>query len=219
MAGVEEEYSGGGAVSFRDKLRGYYAILDANDEFLLRRLLTAAQVVQVRMKHGTGPGISQASRMARRLTASSGALLVVNDHVDIALGVGADGVHLGQSDLPPAGVRSRLPRDFLLGVSAHDLDQVRRAVESGADYIGYGPVYPTTTKENPDPVQGLEALRRAVEAAGEVPVVAIGGITPQRAAEVAATGVAAACAISAVNQARDPASAARQIAVAFRRRP
>jgi thiamine-phosphate pyrophosphorylase len=106
--------------------------------------------------------------------------------------------------------------DLLIGVSTHDLAQVAAAVEGGADYIGYGPVFATGTKRDPDPVQGVDALRAAVARAAPVPVVAIGGITPERAAQVAATGCAAACAIASVNGAADPAAAARAIAAAFR---
>ena len=99
-----------------------------------------------------------------------------------------------------------------IGISTHDLGQVRAACAAGADYLGFGPVFTTTTKEHPDPVQGLAGLRAAVAAAGDRPVVAIGGITPDRAAAVYATGAAAICAIGAVNDAPDVAAAARQMA-------
>src|SRR5690606_5965830 len=96
-----------------------------------------------------------------------------------------------------------------IGISTHDLAQVRAALAGGADYLGYGPVFPTGTKANPDPVQGIARLREAVALAGSTPVVAIGGITPARADEVHGAGVAAVCAIGAINDAPDAAAAAR----------
>jgi thiamine-phosphate pyrophosphorylase len=139
----------------------------------------------------------------------------VNDRLDVALAVGADAVHLGQDDLPLADARRVAQGRLLIGVSTHDEAQVRAAVAGGADYLGFGPVYATGTKENPDPVQGTAGLARAVAAAGGVPIVAIGGITVERAAEVAAAGATAACAIAAVNGAKDPEAAGRAIACAF----
>jgi len=129
----------------------------------------------------------------------------------LALAVDADGVHLGQTDLPLAAARALAGGRLWIGVSTHDAAQVRAAVEGGADYLGYGPVYATTTKANPDPVQGIERLREAVALAGATPVVAIGGITPERVAEVYAAGAAAACAIGAVNEAPDVGAVARRM--------
>jgi thiamine-phosphate pyrophosphorylase len=164
-------------------------------------------VLQVRLKPATTEQIVAVARMARRVCDAAGIPLVVNDRIDIALAVGADAVHLGQTDLPLADAR-RIAGHLAIGVSTHDLAQVRAACAGGADYIGYGPVFGTTTKQNPDPVQGLAGLRRAVEAAS-VPVVAIGGISPATARDVYDTGTAAICAIGAVNGAPDVAVAAR----------
>jgi len=192
------------------QVRGYYAVVDTPDG----GADPCAPVVQLRLKQAPS---AELVRVGRRLRSElTGALFIVNDRLDVALAVGADGVHLGQDDLPLAEARRIVgDRDFLIGISTHDLDQVAAAVAGGADYLGYGPVFATTTKENPDPVQGLAALAAAVERARPVPVVAIGGITPELAAEVAATGCAAACAIGAVHRAADPAAAARTIADAF----
>ena len=151
------------------------------------------------------------ARLAREICNERGALLIVNDRIDVALAAGADGVHLGQTDVPLAEAR-KLARKLLIGVSTHDLAQVRAAVAGGADYLGYGPVYATRTKANPDPVQGLAALRVAVTAAGETPIVAIGGITPAHAQDVYAAGAAAICAIRAVNEAADVVAAALGLA-------
>jgi thiamine-phosphate pyrophosphorylase len=193
-------------------LRGFYAVLDREDEALARALARHACVLQVRIKPGDP---LPAARMARRITREAGIPLVVNDRIDVALAVGADGVHLGQTDLPLGSARRLLGgHPMLIGVSTHDLDQVRAA--RGADYLGFGPVFATSTKANPDPVRGLELLAEAVRAT-PLPVVAIGGITPERAPGVAATGAAAACAIAAVNREINPGEAGRQIAAAFRK--
>jgi len=197
----------------REAIRGFYGVLDREDEALARKLVSVARVLQVRVKPRAGPAdvhqLTRIARMARRVCDEVGAALVINDRVDLALAVGADGVHLGQTDLPLAVAR-RLAGDRLwIGVSTHDLAQVAAACDAGADYLGFGPVFATSTKVAPDPVQGLDGLLRAVAAAGPVPVVAIGGITPAVAAQVYAAGATALCAIGAVNEAADVAAAAR----------
>jgi thiamine-phosphate pyrophosphorylase len=206
-------------MEWRRKLRGFYAVLDRDDPALARALLSAAHVLQVRLKGASQQHVVGVASWARRLCDERGALLVVNDDLDAAARVGADAVHLGQDDLPLAEARARIQSlgraRPLIGISTHNHEQVVSAVAGGADYLGFGPVYATGTKLNPDPVQGVAALAAAVRAAGAVPVVAIGGITPERAAEVAATGASAACAIAAVNGAPDPVAAARLVAAAF----
>ena len=194
-------------------IRGFYAVLDRDDEQLARALVGpgGARILQVRMKPADTVDIVRVARMARRICSEAGAVLVVNDRIDIALAVGADGVHLGQTDVPIGDARA-ISGELAIGVSTHDLDQVVRAVAQRPAYIAYGPIFATTTKANPDPVQGIDALRRAVIAAGDIPVVAIGGITPTHARAIYATGAAAICAISAVNQASDVVAAARAFA-------
>ncbi|MBZ0233110.1 MAG: thiamine phosphate synthase [Deltaproteobacteria bacterium] len=174
------------------RIRGFYAILDRDDEQLAKLLVTpaadagaGARVLQVRLKPASTREILAAARMARRVTREAGALLVVNDRLDVALACDADGVHLGQDDLPRA------------------------------DYLGFGPVFATSTKANPDPVVGLAGLSSAVQLAAPIPVVAIGGIALEHAPSIAATGAAAACAISAINSAPDPAAAARALSLPF----
>lgn len=212
-------------MSVRDAIAGFYAVLDRDDEALARLLVRESRVLQVRIKprelsagpRAPGPRVDDAvellrvARMARRVCDDAGAALIVNDRIDIALSADADGVHLGQSDIPLEDAR-RISGDLWIGVSTHNLDQVRAACEGGADYLGYGPVFTTTTKDRPDPVQGLAALAAAVTAAAGRPVVAIGGITPHNAADAYRTGAHALCAISAVNEADDPRAAARQLA-------
>jgi thiamine-phosphate pyrophosphorylase len=201
------------AAKVRDQIRGFYAVLDRADEALARALVRTARVLQVRIKPPGGRcdavELMRIARMARRVCDEAGAALIVNDRLDVALAVGADGVHLGQHDLPLADAR-RISRDLWIGISTHDVAQVEAACAAGADYLGFGPVFQTMTKERPDPVQGVAGLAAAVRAAGQTPVVAIGGIRAVDVVDVYRTGAHALCAISAVNAARDPAEAARQ---------
>jgi thiamine-phosphate diphosphorylase len=195
-------------------IRGFYAVLDREDEQLARQLLAVARVLQIRVKPGSAAEILRVARLARQLCDETGALLVVNDRVDLAVAAGADGVHLGQTDLPIEDARRFAP-DLIVGVSTHDTAQVERAVASGADYLGFGPVFATQTKQNPDPVQGIAGLRAAVAAARGTPIVAIGGIeaSPAVAREVYGAGAAAICAIRAVNHAGDVSAAARAFVI------
>jgi len=190
---------------------GFYAVLDRDDEVLARALLSVARVLQVRIKPGHASEILQVAQMARRLCDEAGAQLIVNDRVDIAVAAGADGVHLGQSDLPIEEARRFAPK-LVVGVSTHDVAQVERAVAAGADYLGFGPIFATQTKQNPDPVQGIAGLRAAVTAARGTPIVAIGGIEAHAVSELYAAGAAAICAIRAVNHAAEVALAARSFA-------
>lgn len=208
------------------RIRGFYAILDADDEGLAAALVDpagcAAPVLQVRLKHARTSELLAAAQMARRVTRAANALLIVNDRLDVALAADADGVHLGQDDLPLAAAIHALGAArarMLIGVSTHDLAQVAAAVAGGADYLGFGPVFPTATKANPDPVVGVDGLREACARAGQVPVVAIGGVGVGAAGALHAAGAAAACAISAVNAASDPAAAARALALPWRTPP
>jgi thiamine-phosphate pyrophosphorylase len=193
---------------------GFYAVLDRDDEQLARTLVGpgGAKILQIRIKPGETRDIVRVAKLARRICDEAGALLVINDRVDIALAVRADAVHLGQTDLALPDARAIAGDRLAIGISTHSLHQVEAAVAQRPDYIAYGPIFPTTTKQNPDPVQGLDALRVAVEAAGTIPVVAIGGVTPGHAAEVYASGASAICAISAVNNAADVTAAARSFA-------
>ncbi len=184
-----------------------YAVVDL-------ALRGGAPAIQVRAKKA---GAAELFELASRLAASahaSGALLVVNDRLDVALAVGADGVHLGPDDFPVASARHAAPGGFLIGYSTDDPEAARRAVEDGADYIGCGAVYPTENKADTGGTIGPEGLRNVVEAV-DVPVVGIGGITPERAADVAATGAAGCAVIGAVMAAQDPEVAVRDLLAAF----
>jgi len=200
-------------MSVRDAIRGFYAVLDRDDEALAHALVSCARVLQVRIKPRGGrcetADLMRISEMARRVCDDAGAALIINDRIDVALAVDADGVHLGQADLPIEAAR-QIAGDLWIGVSTHNVEQVRAAIAAGADYLGFGPVFATSTKQQPDPVQGFEGLELAVAAAEGHPLVAIGGITAADVAALYRTGVPAICAISAVNDARSPRDAARR---------
>jgi thiamine-phosphate pyrophosphorylase len=201
-------------------LSGFYGVVDRDDETLARALVIdgGAKILQVRIKpRGSAASadaldIVRIARMARRVCDEAGASLVVNDRVDIAIAVRADGVHLGQRDLPIADARRIAGDRLFIGVSTHNIEQVRVACAAGADYLGFGPVFATATKANPDAVQGIDQLRAAVELAGRVPIVAIGGVTPDQASALYAAGASAICAISAVNDVPDVGAVVRSLA-------
>ena len=147
-----------------------------------------------------------ALRLARRCR-EVGALLIVNDRADLALAAGADGLHVGQDDLPARQARALLRPNMILGVSTHDPEQARRAVADGADYVAVGSIFPTTTKPGFQLV-GPELIRR-VRPEGPVPLVGIGGVTAENAAAVLGAGADAVAVISAICAAPDPEAATR----------
>lgn len=207
-------------------LQGYYAILDvpgeaapAPDELIARaqELLAARPCcLQLRGKRLPAGTLAAAAALVQPLCGAARVLFCVNDRVDVALAVGADLVHVGQDDLPLAETR-RIAGDRLrVGVSTHSPAQARSAVADGADYIGFGPIFATRSKDRPDPVVGLEGLRAVARAVGDaVPVVAIGGIELDSVALVASAGARAAAVISAVDRAPDRTAAGCQVAAAF----
>jgi thiamine-phosphate pyrophosphorylase len=177
-------------------------------EVVRAALGAGARSVQIRNKGDAARTLVELGRELRNLTREHGALLLVNDRVDVALAVEADGVHVGPHDLPVAAVRAITPPGFLVGRSADDPEVARLAVAEGADYIGSGTVYATTTKADAGAVIGLEGLATVVRAV-PVPVVAIGGITVERAREIPRTGAAGVAVVGAVMSAPDPAEAVR----------
>lgn len=214
----------------RGGIRGFYAIVDvkgddrdpgATETAISRRAAELLEggpcFLQLRAKRLGAARLVALSRVVLPLCRAAGVPFCVNDRLDVALAVGADAVHVGQDDLPLSDVRAvlaRLGRDLLVGVSTHDLEQARAAVVGGAAFIGFGPVFPTGTKERPDPVVGLEVLA-AVSRSVAVPVVAIGGITRERLPGVVAAGAAAAAVISDIETASNRAAAARRVSAAF----
>jgi thiamine-phosphate pyrophosphorylase len=177
--------------------------------FLEKALRAGVRAVQLRAKNALDEDeLLRIGREARRLTRQAGAAFIVNDRVDLAVQLDADGAHVGQDDLSPAEARRILGAGKLLGLSTHSREQVLRAQREPVDYIGFGPVFPTMTKENPSPVTGLPNLAWAVRNS-RLPVVAIGGITLENVDDVLAAGARNVAVISAVSQAPDPVEAVR----------
>jgi thiamine-phosphate pyrophosphorylase len=172
-----------------------------------------ARVLQLRMKDASAQAMLRAFDELGPLRQARALHIIVNDRLDVALAAGADGVHLGQDDLPLAAARALVPDGFIIGISTHNEPQARAACDGGASYIGFGPCFPTRTKLNPDPVVGLAVLAHICRL--PLPVVAIGGIGLDTVADVARAGAAAAAVIAAVNGAPDVVLAARQVCAAF----
>ena len=210
-------------------LRGYYAILNVSvanpatagdpGPVLARaqRLLGAEPcMLQVRAKCCNAADLAALVRTVLPLARAARVPLCVNDRLDVALAVGADAVHLGQDDLPLPDARHVARGRLLIGISTHNVDQARAAVLGGADYIGFGPIFATATKANPDPIVGVAGLREvSTWVASRIPVVAIGGMALHDVAAVAATGATAAALIGAIEGAADPAVAGRAVNAAF----
>jgi thiamine-phosphate diphosphorylase len=197
--------------------RGFYAIVDP-DHCSGRAPIDVAEAIldggcaalQLRAKALPDRELLALAERLRALTQRADVPFVLNDRADIAKLVGADGLHLGQDDLPVAAARAIVGDEVAIGLSTHDLRQVRHAAEQGVDYIGFGPVYPTASKLNPDDVVAVAGLAAAVRSI-EVPVVAIGGISAESVPEVAAAGARYWAAIGAVCKASDVGAAARRM--------
>jgi len=171
-----------------------------------------ADAVQVRAKHLTDRELYELAQDVVR-TVGARAKVIVNDRLDIALAVGADGVHLGLDDLPVARARRLAPAGFLIGGTCRNVQHARQAYADGADYVGVGPIYPSTTKTGlPEPL-GFDALSAISEI---IPAIAISGITAERVPEVMAAGAHGVAVIAAVSRASDPPRAARDVVAAVR---
>ncbi|MDD9933922.1 MAG: thiamine phosphate synthase [Myxococcales bacterium] len=197
-------------------LRGLYAIVDPehcggrDPLWVAERVLAGGcALLQLRDKRGEPAATRALATALHERCRSAGVPFVLNDFPALAAELGADGLHLGQDDAPIAEVRITVG-SMAIGLSTHSPEQAARAADQGADLIGFGPVFDTRTKHNPDATVGLSTLRRVV-AASPIPVVAIGGITEANAPQVAATGTALAAVISALCQAPDPAQAAQAL--------
>jgi thiamine-phosphate pyrophosphorylase len=192
----------------------FYAIIDPSGGHepveLARTMLSAgAKILQLRLKSAPTGRFVEAAREIAAMCRGAGALFIVNDRVDIAMLCDADGVHLGQEDLPLEAARHLIGAQKIIGISTHSIDQARAAEAGGADYIGFGPIFPGGLKQNREG-KGIEALR-AVRSAVGIPIVAIGGITADRVPEVLAAGADAAAIITDVVRARDVGARAREI--------
>ncbi len=194
-----------------------YLVTDArvaNVDDLLTRSEAALRggmtVVQLRARGWDDRGLWQAASGLRAISERHGALLIINDRVDLALAAGADGVHLGVGDLPVAVARRLLPPGALIGFSPETEDDRLEAEAAGIDYLGVGPVYGTQTKDDAGAAIGLHGLQRVVDLT-PLPVVGIGGIAIDTAAAVVATGAVGVAVVGAVFLAADPEQAARDL--------
>jgi thiamine-phosphate pyrophosphorylase len=192
-----------------------YVILDAglltttNLAFAEEMANAGVRLLQYRNKQATSAALLRDSRELAEVCAARGMTFLVNDRADVALLACADGVHVGQDDLPIEHARKVVGPLKWIGVSTHNVEQFRRAAESSADYIAFGPIFSTTSKDNPDAVVGTEMLRQ-VRSITSKPIVAIGGITLERAREVIEAGADSAAVISGIMKAKKPGAQARQ---------
>ena len=200
------------------RLKGLFVVADDNPcwtqgpvEQARAACQGGAALVQLRTKRSTDRATLAMAAEIRKLTRATDTLFFVNDRFDLALLAQADGVHLGQDDLPPASLPDALRRRLLIGRSTHTLAQARSAGAEPVDYVAFGPVFETRSKESAYGSRGLALLSEVVRSVAPCPVIAIGGIELARVASVARTGAAGCAVISAVAGAVDPASAVRAL--------
>lgn len=180
-------------------------------EVMEEAILGGADMVQLREKKKSKRELLNMARELKALCARYDVPLIINDHVDLVLAVDADGVHLGQDDLPLEEARKILGPNKIIGISTHKLEEAKRAQEGGADYIGVGPIFPTNTKEDVVPPVGLEYIRQVVEEIS-IPFVAIGGIKLHNVDQVLAAGAKRICVVSGIVGAENVRETARAFA-------
>lgn len=167
-------------------------------EQVTKMAVGGASLIQLREKHTSARQFFDSARKALDFAQANGVRLIINDRVDIAMALNADGVHLGQHDLSPVHARRLLSEESIIGYSTHSLSQVAEAVKLPIDYLAFGPIFPTSSKEDPDPVVGLKLLAEAKDIAGNLPLIAIGGIDETNLAAVLAAGADSAAVIRTV---------------------
>jgi thiamine-phosphate pyrophosphorylase len=183
-----------------------------------KALKGGVRAVQLREKDLPGRDLFRLAEKMRGLTAGYGARLFINDRADVAVAVGADGVHLGVHSVPPREARRLLGAQAAVGCSAHNAEELREAAEGGADFVTFGPVYPTPSKGPFGPPVGIPALASACRTA-DIPVFALGGIGPRNIEEVARAGSFGIALISGIVAAADPRAAAAALTGYFARGP
>jgi thiamine-phosphate pyrophosphorylase len=157
-------------------------------EQVARLIEGGATLIQLRDKHAAPRDFYREAAAALQVARDHHARLIINDRVDVALALKADGVHLGQKDIPVAAARRLLGQEAIIGLSTHNLRQATLATAERVDYLAFGPIFQTSSKQNPDPIAGLIELRKVSAIKGSLPLVAIGGITLSRAPEVLNAG-------------------------------
>lgn len=190
-------------------------------EVIRAAIAGGATVVQYREKEGTTRRMIEEARALRELACQAGVPFIVNDRVDVALAVDADGVHVGQDDMPAHLARKLMGPGKIIGVSVDNLEQALQAERDGADYVGAGPIFATPTKPDAAPPIGVEGLAEICRRVS-IPVVAIGGINAENAGTVIEAGAAGVAVVSAIVAALDVEAAARrlrEVVEAARRKP
>ena len=185
------------------KLPRFYPIFDSAD-WLRRALPLGVRLVQIRLKDLAPDRLLAEIALCQKLCRDHGATLVVNDHWQAAMDLGCDFIHLGQEDLDSADIAAIRKAGLRLGISTHDHAELDRALRLGPDYIALGPVWPTILKKMKWEQQGLERVREWRRLVGAVPLVAIGGVTPERALEAFAAGADIASAVTDITLNPDP---------------
>ncbi len=169
-----------------------------------------ADTIQFRQKTGSTKALIETAMAMKRVCAEKGATFIVNDRIDVAIAAEADGVHLGQDDFPIGLARKLLGEGPIIGASAATREEIETCIREGADYVGFGPIYPTGSKDDAGTVTGIDFLKQIV-ASTIVPVIAIGGIALKNADPVMAAGAHGIAVISAVCCRKDPQKAAREL--------
>jgi thiamine-phosphate pyrophosphorylase len=205
-----------GATPIPSNVKGLYLILDQRwtSRWALADILRHAadigvKVVQYRNKNGAMNEVYRHALELRKIAWDSGLVFIVNDRCDVCLAVEADGVHLGQSDLPISLARELLGTHCLIGLSTHSPEQVIEATVQGADYIGFGPLFPTTTKADHEPVVGVDGLKK-VRPLTSLPIVAIGGIQSESVSKIVAAGADAVAVASGILDSTNPQQAIKR---------
>ena len=169
-----------------------------------------ADTIQFRQKSGSTKELIEIAMGMRQVCREKGAVFIVNDRIDVAMAADADGVHLGQDDFPIPLARELLGKDRIIGGSAATPEEMENCIREGADYVGFGPVYPTGSKDDAGPVSGIDLLKGIV-ASTTIPIIAIGGIDRNNASQVMGTGAHGIAVISSVCCRDDPQKATREL--------
>ncbi|MBN1823490.1 MAG: thiamine phosphate synthase [Endomicrobiales bacterium] len=204
------------------RIKGYYFITDAslsrsgNLSDVRNAVACGVGVVQYRGKDVTAKNMMKEALCFKRICKK--AVFIVNDRVDVALACGADGVHLGQDDMPYGAARRLLGKNKIIGVTVHGVKEAKRAQKEGADYLGVSPIFSTSTKKDAGNPAGLKLIKD-IRKFAKIPLVAIGGINTENAGSVIEAGADAVCAISCVVASKDPKGAIRKLQSYFNKRP
>jgi len=169
-----------------------------------------ADTIQYRQKNGSTREMIETARNMKQVCSDAGVTFIVNDRLDVAIAAEADGVHLGQDDFPIPMARGLLGEGRIIGGSAATLDEVRKCLSEGADYVGFGPVYPTSSKDDAGPVSGIDILKQVVEII-PLPIIAIGGVGAENIPDLMRAGAHGIAVISAVCCQDDPKEATRSL--------